>query len=462
MATTGFLGVAASRGDPMSQMDAEDLIEFLLKSNQEMVAAAREWEDSAAQERQKLEVEIAGLRGRCAEYETIIEENERGLRQQLAKSSRNVQDLTEALREEASIGCEENEQLRVETEQLRVEIVQLQRERDAALLRAKKAEKASKTKAKEATDLRKELLTAREAKGVSLQDAQEMQDELETARNERTAMEKELGTMRKHHEHTAEYKRQTMVYLKRYEKQIAELEREQKELVRENAELRREAHDTEAHRLAMDAASARFEGGADIGQRHRDPAAAAAAAASARSKSLSAKFTPPSTPTDSTVVTLADLTSHRQASAPGSVPATADAHGGASSSVSQPAGPQPAAAETFSTPSRGPEDSSESSGSSAREQDDSPPTAMATLMEAGAHTNASASASAMGDHYDHQDRDGVATAGSAQGGGGGGGGANAIHVDDGPIDRVGPPPGYASSNMSMMSTSDASADGSNW
>ena len=158
MATTGFLGVAASRGDPMSQMDAEDLIEFLLKSNQEMVAAAREWEDSAAQERQKLEVEIAGLRGRCAEYETIIEENERGLRQQLAKSSRNVQDLTEALREEASIGCEENEQLRVETEQLRVEIVQLQRERDAALLRAKKAEKASKTKAKEATDLRKELL----------------------------------------------------------------------------------------------------------------------------------------------------------------------------------------------------------------------------------------------------------------------------------------------------------------
>ena len=114
-----------------------------------------------------------------------------------------------------------------------------------------------------------------------MQDAREMQEELDTARKERSAMEKQLETLKKVHEHTAEYKRQTIVYLKRYETQIAALERDQKELVKENAELRRAARTgrrlVEADHRSSDADA--------------QAAAAAAAAAKARVDSLSKNVT---------------------------------------------------------------------------------------------------------------------------------------------------------------------------
>ncbi len=296
MAATGFLGARSPsrRGDPMSQMDAEDLIEFLLKSNKDMVDAAREWEDSALQEQQKATEEIEALRERCAEYEAILAENERGLQHELAKSSRDVQHLTEALREEASMSSDEIEHLRLQLAQLRVA-------RDNALARAEAAEKASSVNAKEVGVLREQLAAARDAKGVSLHDYGKMQEELDTARKERSAMEKQLETLKKHHEHTAAYKRQTVVYLKRYETQIAGLERNQKELVKENDELRRAAQAVWGTSRRM--AAQRVEVvNATESQNSEDGAQAAAsaldAAAKAPSKSLSAKFTPPSTPTN--------------------------------------------------------------------------------------------------------------------------------------------------------------------
>jgi chromosome segregation ATPase len=297
MASTGFLGARSPsrRGDPMSQMDAEDLIEFLLKSNKDMVDAAREWEESALREQQKAGAEIEALRRRCADYEAILAENERGLQHELAKSSRDVQHLTEALREEASMSSDE-------IEHLRLQLVQLRTERDHALSRAKAAEKAGNDNANEVGVLREQLAAARDAKGVSLHDYQEMQEELDTARKERSATEKQLETLKKHHEHTAAYKRQTVMYLKRYETQIAGLERNQKALLKENAELRRAPQNvgrmsremtTQQHVVTTDAS--------DFQKSEVDAQAAATAAdaaAKVRTKALSAKFTPPSTPTN--------------------------------------------------------------------------------------------------------------------------------------------------------------------
>ena len=311
MAATGFLGARSPsrRADPMSQMDAEDLIEFLLKSNKDMVDAARDWEESALREHQKAAEEIEVLQGRCAEYEAALAENKRGLQHELAKSSRDVQHLTEALREEASMSSDE-------IENLRLQLAQLRNERDHALARAKAAENASNDKANEVGVLREQLAAARDAKGVSLHAYREMQEELDTACKERSAMEKQLETLKKHHEHTAAYKRQTIMYLKRYESQIAGLERHQKELVKENTELWRAVK--KAGRISRETAqrveatdpseSQNSEADAQVA------ATAADAAAKARSKALSAKFTPPSTPTMSTDTYVGPLRSDASAS----------------------------------------------------------------------------------------------------------------------------------------------------
>eukprot|EP01043_Picozoa_sp_COSAG02_P012677 COSAG02_NODE_493_length_21166_cov_13.181318_6_plen_423_part_00 len=278
----------------MSQMDAEDLIEFLLKSNKDMVDAAREWEESALQEQQKAAEEIEALRGRCAEYEAVLAENERGLQHELAKSSRDVQHLTEALREEASMSSDE-------IELLRLQLAQISAARDNALSRAEAAEKASSVNAKEVGVLREQLAAARDAKGVSLHDYQKMQEELDTARKERSAMEKQLETLKKHHEHTAAYKRQTIVYLKRYETQIAGLERDKKELVKENDELRRAAKTVGSISTGMTAQQVEAVKATEYQNLEVDAQAAASAAdaaVKARSKSLSAQLTPPLTPTN--------------------------------------------------------------------------------------------------------------------------------------------------------------------
>ena len=183
MAATGYLGVRSPGGgvpnaDPMSELNAEDLVEVLLQSNHEMVAAARQWEENAAQEKRELEVEIRGLRARCAEYEAIIGENEQSLRKQLAESGRSVKGLTEALLEEAKESSQENAQLRSDLAAAALEVEQLQRERDEATLRARSVEKAGKAQAKEVTSLRKELAAERDRKGMSLQDARELNEQL--------------------------------------------------------------------------------------------------------------------------------------------------------------------------------------------------------------------------------------------------------------------------------------------
>ena len=178
MAATGYLGVrspcaaaVAPNADPMAGTNLEDLVEVLLMSNHEMVAAARQWEENATQEKRNLEVEICGLRARCTEHEAIIGENEQSLRKQLSESARSVKGLTQALNEEESAGTQENEQLRLELEQL-------QRERDEATLRARMANKASRAQAKEVASLRKELAVERDRKGMSLQDARELNEQL--------------------------------------------------------------------------------------------------------------------------------------------------------------------------------------------------------------------------------------------------------------------------------------------
>lgn len=137
-------------------------------------------------------------------------------------------------------------------------------------------------------------------------------------------MEQELGTMRKHHEYTAEYKAQTMVYLKRYETKIAGLEREEKTLRKENAALRRAA--SAAARAPEEAPEA---------------ASAPEQAQSKSLKSLSAKFTPPATPTQAAAASV-----ETNLSSPTPV-GSSDSEAAAVGPTSKPA----AAAEHFSTPS---------------------------------------------------------------------------------------------------------------
>ena len=235
MAHSGFLGTRSpprpgQMGGGLEAMDANHLIDHLVETNQAMVAAAAQWEESAATEQRELQIEIAGLRARCTEYEAIIAENEEGLKEQLAESARTVKGLTQALQEEASVSLGE-------VEELRREVAELHQARHAAKQQAKAAEKTSKTLRKEVNSLRKELAAARDAKGMSKQDMLDMEEEVRTAQNERRAMEKELETMRKKNEGTEDYKKQTMVYLKRYENQIASLEREVKRAREENAEM---------------------------------------------------------------------------------------------------------------------------------------------------------------------------------------------------------------------------------
>ena len=208
------------------QMSRDELTAELLtlrRNHSQIVEAMRTWEAESTAIQTHTNTQLATLRSRNSELEKRLRKDDNKILKRLRSAEEEAARLVEELR---SCKAAANRKQTDEFLRLRQQIAHLSSQLESMTKRCAAAEG--------------NLAKLRRKHYVRMLESEEIQQ----AQKERTAMQRQLESMIKHHADTELHKEQTVGYLRRYERELRLLQEENNALREECRNLKRELADS--------------------------------------------------------------------------------------------------------------------------------------------------------------------------------------------------------------------------